>query len=217
MIKHSKIQTPVQLASPKLLSRSIAAIVLVAGLALLSTSLPGPEGETADPVNFQAVENSDIGPGSQNSADRLPPGNQTGHELTVDPDAVANNDLQSAPVSPPLAAGDSFPGGDGPFSISGLVVDEAGRGVPGIEVLASWKNLFQVDEDPDASRSERERKALTDFEGFYEIQGLDDGEYRSCASRRSGRCGNRGPGSAGMAAGGGRFWHRSGRRRGATG
>jgi protocatechuate 3,4-dioxygenase beta subunit len=158
----------------QLLNRSIAAIALVVVLVLLLTNLPGPAGETAVPVNFQAVESSDIVPGLQNSADRLPPGKQTVHELAVNPDTVVNNHLQSAaPVTE-----EPVPEKGGLLSISGMVIDEAGIGVPGIEVLATLKNLFQLDEDPEASRNERERKALADSDGFYEIQGLDDGEYR---------------------------------------
>ena len=161
------------------MSKGILVIVLVAGLALLLTHLPGPGGETTGPVNVQAVEHPNTGPNPgpalQNSTPPLPPGGQTRLEATFNPVAVVNNDLQSA--APPVKK-NVFPEGDGPFSISGMVVDEAGKGVPGIEILASLKNLFPADENLDAPKSGRERMALTDTGGFYEIQGVDDGEYR---------------------------------------
>ena len=159
-----------------LVSKGILVVALLAGLALLLLNLPDPGVETSNPASLQMVENPDIEPAFQHPIHRPPPQGQAKHDATDDPQSAPAS-LTLLATAPPVTR-EPYPGGDGPFSISGLVVDEAGRGVPGIEVLATWKNLFQVDEDPDASRSERERKALTDFEGFYEIQGLDDGEYR---------------------------------------
>jgi len=168
----------------QLLGRSIPVIVLVTGLVLLLTHFKGPEGETTVPVKSQVAENSDTGPALQNPTDRLPPGAQTKLEVTLNPDAIENNAQQQAPVDPstssaaPPVTEEPLPEEGGRFSISGLVVDEAGRGVAGIEVAAFLKNPFPADEDSPARKNERERNILTDFEGYYEFRGVDDGEYR---------------------------------------
>ncbi len=157
-------------------SKGIFATVLIAGLVSLLTNLPDSGVETTTPVNFQAVENPHTEPAIQESTYPPPPPGQTKYEVTLKPDAVRNNDLQTAaPVTE-----DPVPEKGGPLSISGRVVDEAGIGVPGIEILSSWKNLFPVDKDPDASKSkpEREQYTFTDTGGFYEIHGVGDGEYR---------------------------------------
>ena len=156
--------------------RGIFATVLIAGLVSLLTNLPDSGVETTTPVNFQAVENPHTEPAIQKSTFPPPPPGQTKYEVTLKPDAVRNNDLQTAaPVTE-----DPAPEKDGSLSISGMVIDEAGTGVPGIEVLAYWNNLFPVDEAHDSPKSkpEREQYTLTDTEGFYEIQGVHDGEYR---------------------------------------
>ena len=65
----------------------------------------------------------------------------------------------------------------GPFSISGMVFNESGQGIFGIEVSVFRKNLFAPDKGDAPGRSSR-RAALTDIDGFYEVRGVADGEYR---------------------------------------
>jgi len=66
----------------------------------------------------------------------------------------------------------------GPLSISGMVIDESGQGVPGIEVVAYPKNLFVEQRDGAPGPGDSPWATLTDIDGFYEIRGLADGEYR---------------------------------------
>lgn len=163
-----------KMKAKRLLSERIIFFVLLAGLVLFLTNLPDPGIETTGTGNFQATENQSLGPDLENATPRPPPRERMKPEATFNPDPAENSDLQS---TPPVTVA-PFPVGDGPFSISGLVIDESGKGVPGIEVLATWKNLFPVNEDLHALKGEHERKALTGTDGFYEIQGLEDGEYR---------------------------------------
>jgi hypothetical protein len=67
---------------------------------------------------------------------------------------------------------------EGPFSVSGMVVDEAGIGVGDVEVLSRLKHAFDADEASGGGEPADDRTVLTDIDGFYEIRGVADGEYR---------------------------------------
>lgn len=65
----------------------------------------------------------------------------------------------------------------GPHSISGMVMDESGRGVFGVPVTAYARSLFG-EEGASAPDRTVPSMALTDVDGFYDIDGIADGEYR---------------------------------------
>lgn len=82
-----------------------------------------------------------------------------------------------APLTRVPAPSKSASGEADPYSISGVVMDESGRGVFGVPVTATAKTLF-VDERAGAPDRDPPSTALTDVDGFYAIEGVADGEYR---------------------------------------
>jgi protocatechuate 3,4-dioxygenase beta subunit len=104
---------------------------------------------------------------------------------TEEPRAAADNMSQPAPVEATVSQTKSPPARVEPesepaglFSISGMVLDESGRGVYGIEVAAYPKSLFAPEQDAAEARTGGGVTALTDIDGFYEVRGVADGEYR---------------------------------------
>jgi hypothetical protein len=90
-----------------------------------------------------------------------------------DPSRESNAGQQRTDAARAEPAGEPEP--QGPFSISGMVVDEAGMGAGGIEVVSRLKHAFGEQEAADDA--DGERAVLTDIDGFYEIRGVADGEY----------------------------------------
>jgi len=64
------------------------------------------------------------------------------------------------------------------FPISGRVIDELARGVPGIEVAVYPKNLFTPSDPKAPVQNTNLRVVRTDIDGFYGVWDIPDGEYR---------------------------------------
>jgi protocatechuate 3,4-dioxygenase beta subunit len=164
-----------------LLKRGVIGLVLGAALVLLLINMPDPADEATGPDGVQTVENPSQRTNPQSSSKLLHPVEQGTQETAVALETVEANDQQPAPLTKPSgqpATNEPASEENGPFSISGMVVDEAGRSIYGIEVLVSAKSIFVADDHGERNEKGQERQAFTDGDGFYEIPGVADGEYR---------------------------------------
>jgi hypothetical protein len=160
----------------QVLRRGAFLIVLAAGLALLLTNLQAP-GSGADGAGVvktatdPTVEaGTDSGAAAADEPDR--------ESAPANPSLFVQTDLDKKDKVPRPAARKAGAEPVGPFSISGLVVDESGRGVSGVQVTAYSKTLFAAGDVTAPGRSKSDRSAFTGIDGFYEFQGVADGEYR---------------------------------------
>ena len=91
--------------------------------------------------------------------------------------AAASRAAESARLERTASA---FPDDEQPegLAISGLVQDEDGHPLSNIEVVADPMRFFNVDQEEIDPALKEARSAFTDYEGFYSLAGLVDGEYR---------------------------------------
>lgn len=148
-------------------------LTIAAGLGavyLLQSRGGSPEVDGAAPaVEIAAAHREDRADDPEAGAGE--PSAQPGEASSLPPARAA------APPGRALPPRDAADLSAGPHAISGMVMDESGRGVFGVPVVAYAKNLFGKD---GASAPDRTAPsmALTDVDGFYEIDGIADGEYR---------------------------------------
>ena len=64
------------------------------------------------------------------------------------------------------------------LAISGMVQDEQGYPLANMEVVAEPMRFFNVDQEEIDPALKEARSAFTDYEGYYSLAGLVDGEYR---------------------------------------
>lgn len=83
-----------------------------------------------------------------------------------------------APRAGEPAPREAEPAAGGAYSISGVVMDESGRGVFGMPVTASVNSLFEEDGTQAPDRTAGTVMVVTDVDGFYEVNVDADGEYR---------------------------------------
>jgi hypothetical protein len=124
-----------------------------------------------------------ISEGASAPANTVSNGEETGadalHMAADDMMQLAPEKVRASRIEPPPHPREPESESAGPFSISGMVLDESGQGVFGIEVAADPKNLFAADDrDKSPDRSGGRVTALSEIDGFYEFRGLADGEYR---------------------------------------
>jgi protocatechuate 3,4-dioxygenase beta subunit len=159
------------------LKKSIALIALLAGLTWLLTNFPGPGSGSPAAVDLQSADGQDTSRARLPSIPRPEPA-----EPASNPVSDESRNIRKAPQEPETRdlsgpeSGIASSEGDGAFSISGIAVDEAGYGVPGIEVTAFLKRRFEG--NGDTKDKTLVRYALTGADGFYEFRGVGDGEYR---------------------------------------
>jgi 5-hydroxyisourate hydrolase-like protein (transthyretin family) len=132
------------------------------------TAASGQDQASVVPADAATMEPPKITAGEA-PPDAHPPGDP-GLEAGSADTVFAPNPIDAAPEP------ESEP--QGPFSVSGMVVDEAGIGVGGIEIVSRLKHAFDTDEASGGAESADVRTVLTDIDGFYEIRGVADGEYR---------------------------------------
>jgi protocatechuate 3,4-dioxygenase beta subunit len=86
----------------------------------------------------------------------------------------------SAELTPLDRITSAFPDDEQPegLAISGIVQDEDGHPLANIEVVADPMRFFNVDEEEIDPALKEARSAFTDYEGYYTLAGLIDGEYR---------------------------------------
>jgi hypothetical protein len=161
----------------RLIMPGVALLALAATAFLLSTHPPGTGNSPVDPAILHVSENPDSSPGSQDPTlhAQAGPDKQTADPVNPDNPVAANT--RSGNTSPPNAE-HATAAGDGDYSISGLVVDEFGTGIAGIELDVSQEHRFSRDAKSSASKAARTWTVLTDDIGWYALEGVNDGEYR---------------------------------------
>jgi hypothetical protein len=140
---------------------------LTALLFLAQGKRQGPTVERAGPaVELMSTQRAEA---ANDAAAAIPEPSAEQREIKPAAPTPADTQHTKAAASP-----QAEPAPAGPYSIAGMVMDESGRGVPGIPVTAYPKNLFG--DDPSGKTSGR--TAFAGIDGFYEIDGVADGEYR---------------------------------------
>jgi len=170
----------------RLFGKSILVIVLVAGLVLLLTNLPGNGGDAVEPSAADVAGQSGTDKARELYGDAK---KETLNRVTA-PFAIANGEARDKTVVVPVqensdraqaATSDSAGSGreieDDPvlLPISGWVLDQDGESVADIGVTASSRRLAQ---DGAAGQPGGEAdETLTDAEGYFVFGELPDGEY----------------------------------------
>ncbi|MCK4840939.1 MAG: carboxypeptidase regulatory-like domain-containing protein [Methylococcales bacterium] len=106
---------------------------------------------------------------------------ETDYQVTLNPSPIKGaqkkinkNIIQTKPTDTDTIPPESQDG----WSISGMVLDESGKPIADIELITLWKNFSLVDGGMDIPASERKWQAVTGFDGYYQIQDLEEGEYQ---------------------------------------
>ena len=154
--------------------KSAAFIVMAAGLMGFFVSFAGFGNQAPGHTAAGKQDQASVAPAD--AATLAPP------TITVDdapPDALPPGDpgLPARSANSALAEDSAHadpapePEPQGTFSVSGMVVG-------GIEVVSLLKHAFGEQQEADRADAAGERTVLTDIDGFYEIRGVADGEYR---------------------------------------
>lgn len=151
-------------------------LLLAGGLAALLRQVQQPDDGSAGPGTAQVAEEA-AAPADSESNDAAAEAEAPG-TAADDMAQLAGDETGVSRAEPPAVPKEPERQPAGPFSIAGMAFNESGQGVSGIEVSAYPKNLFAPDQDAEQPRTGGRVAVLTDIDGFYEIRGVADGEYR---------------------------------------